>query len=350
MNIVSILKEFFFVRTDDNILSMNKKHIKLLIKFVISVVIIVFIFRKVDFADLYAVTKMFNLKYFFWAVVIIPIRLIVKAFRWQIIMRKAVKSMSISESMKSMLVSTALGLLTPMRVGQAGVVTYIESDSNLKTGFLAFLDVVFDLVVIIFASAIAFLYVYMVQSQNLMIGTSMRFSGKVCGVNLLTFPGYIYLLLSISFFIVTLLSILFIAKPGPFFGFIGKLGKNKIVGMLSSLSNLKIYSKNEMIMINLYSVIIFLMNLVQFQFLTYSFEIVPIRIILIAYPLIILGVCFPITIAGIGAREGVAAWIFYSFGVNPAIGISSSFLLFFMNMVIPSIFGIIIYNLRSNKK
>jgi uncharacterized protein (TIRG00374 family) len=328
---------------------MKSKKWKVILKLAISIIILVYIFSKIDYKEIFRL-DLFDLKYFLLAFLLVPIRLIVKGYRWQSIMKKAIPNLSFSIAMKSMFVSIALGLITPMRVGQAGIVSYLKSDSNFKTGFFAFFEVIMDLIIVIFASAISFLLIFLIPSESLILKTSDVNAIKSSGYNLLYFPSYIYFGSAAIFFIVAFISILFIAKTGPFFNIIAKYGGSKLEKLLSRFSEIKLYTKKELAGITLNSFFVFLFNIVQFQLLTYTFFRIPILIIFISFPLTMLGVSLPITIAGIGAREGTSAWIYSSFGVSSAVGVKASFLLFLLNTVFPSIVGIIIYNLRIHDK
>ncbi|MBU1627249.1 flippase-like domain-containing protein, partial [bacterium] len=202
-------------------------------------------------------------------------------------------------------------------------------------------------IVVIFTSAIVFFLIFLIPSESLIMKTSDITPLKMSGYNLLYLPGYIYFGLAVIFFLISFISILLIAKPGPFFSLLSKLSGDKVGKFISRFSGIELYSKAELFNITLNSIFVFLFNMVQFLFLTYTFVHVPILVAFISFPLTMLGVCLPVTIAGLGAREGVAAWIYSSFGVNSAVGVKASFILFLINMVLPSIIGIIIYNLRS---
>jgi len=323
---------------------MKAKYWKVFLKLTITFIIIFYIFKKIDLKEIIDI-DIFHFKYFLFALILIPIRLFIKSLRWQAIMRKSIPNIDLKDSIKSMLVGIALGLITPMRVGQAGIVTYIKSESNFKTGFLAFFEVLMDLLLIIITAGISFLFLFLIPHENLIFQVDSNVD-KIIAFSLFSIPNYFFMLLALSLFCIALFSVLFLLKPTPFIKSLSFIRSEKISKLLTPFSDIKLYRNMELLYIIFTSLIIFLINLVQFLFLTYSFAIIPLKVVLIAFPLIILGVCLPLTIAGLGAREGVAAWIYASFGVASVVGIRASFLLFVINMVFPSIIGLIIYNLK----
>jgi len=328
---------------------MKSKKWKVILKLFITIIIVAVIFQRIDYREIFQL-EFFESKYFILAVLCIPIRLLVKSHRWQAIMNKAVPGISFIDSFKSMLVSISLGLITPMRLGQAGVVSYLESESNLKTGLFAYLEVILDLMLVIIASTVAVFFVFLGSADSSQQSASILNAGEPFGFNLLHLPRSFYLVVFLALAFVASVSIALITSPGPIFRLLSKGVGERLKERLSLLSEIKIYNKVELLKIIFDSIIIYSINTAQFFFLTYSFSKVPIRVVLISYPLIILGACLPITIAGLGAREGVAAWIYSSFGIKSAVGIKASFLLFVLNMVVPSIFGLLIYNLKGYGK
>jgi uncharacterized membrane protein YbhN (UPF0104 family) len=82
-------------------------------------------------------------------------------------------------------------------------------------------------------------------------------------------------------------------------------------------------------------------NIVQFGLLLNAFGHVSFLAVFSVMPIIVLISNFPITIGGLGLREGVAALMLNSFGVSPAIAVTASFLLFCVNNLLPGAIGFI---------
>jgi len=72
-----------------------------------------------------------------------------------------------------------------------------------------------------------------------------------------------------------------------------------------------------------------------------AFQPVSFLVVFSVLPIIVLISNFPITIGGLGLREGVAALMLNSFGVSPAIAVMASFLLFCVNNLLPGAIGFI---------
>jgi len=324
---------------------MISKKIKVFLKIVISLSILIVLINKINFHEIFGIER-FDGIFLILAICFLPLRLLVKSLRWQTIMLKAIPGMDYLKSLKIMLVSIALGLVTPMRLGQAGIITYVKSDSSVKTGFYAYFDVIMDLIVVIFAGCASLLMLYLSPVEFFTDSPGLLNTSKHFGLDLLYLPKYVYITGAAGLFLIGLLVIFLFEKPSVFYGFYTKGSNAGLSKFLSRFDDFKLYSRGELIRIILYSVVIFIINLTQFLFLTYAFFRVSIPVVFISYSITLLAVCLPITIAGLGARESVAAWVFSSFGINPAIGIKASFLLFILNMVIPAIIGLVIYNLK----
>jgi uncharacterized membrane protein YbhN (UPF0104 family) len=74
---------------------------------------------------------------------------------------------------------------------------------------------------------------------------------------------------------------------------------------------------------------------------------------LAAYPLVIFANIIPVTIGGVGVREGVSAIILGRFRVAPEVAVSASFLLFCINTLLPGLIGAFFVHrikFRNNKK
>ena len=59
----------------------------------------------------------------------------------------------------------------------------------------------------------------------------------------------------------------------------------------------------------------------------------------------------PISISGLGVREGLAVYFLKWYGINPAHAVATSLFLFFLNTIIPALIGIyFIYQKRQHLK
>ena len=59
----------------------------------------------------------------------------------------------------------------------------------------------------------------------------------------------------------------------------------------------------------------------------------------------------PISISGLGVREGLAVYFLKWYGINPAHAVATSLFLFFLNTIIPALIGVFfIYKKRQHLK
>lgn len=80
-------------------------------------------------------------------------------------------------------------------------------------------------------------------------------------------------------------------------------------------------------------------DMVQLGLLIHAFHPIGFIAVLATYPLILLINTFPITISGIGVREGAAAFLLSFFGIPASAAVMASFLLFCINTLLPGIVG-----------
>lgn len=78
---------------------------------------------------------------------------------------------------------------------------------------------------------------------------------------------------------------------------------------------------------------------IQFYFLANSFEPVAITAVLAVQPLIMLINLVPITLAGLGIREGAAVMMLAVYGVSESTAFNAAFLVFFSNVFVPALLG-----------
>jgi uncharacterized membrane protein YbhN (UPF0104 family) len=80
-------------------------------------------------------------------------------------------------------------------------------------------------------------------------------------------------------------------------------------------------------------------DMIQFGLLIHTFDSVGLKAVLAVYSLVVLVNIFPITIGGIGLREGAAVLLLGHFGISGAAAVTDSFMLFCINTLLTGIIG-----------
>jgi len=79
--------------------------------------------------------------------------------------------------------------------------------------------------------------------------------------------------------------------------------------------------------------------IVEFYWLVNNYQSCRFDVVCLSQPLIMLVNIVPVTIAGLGVREGAAVVLLSSFGVAGPVAISSAFMLFLLNTALPALIG-----------
>jgi uncharacterized membrane protein YbhN (UPF0104 family) len=80
-------------------------------------------------------------------------------------------------------------------------------------------------------------------------------------------------------------------------------------------------------------------DLVTFYVLLRCFVAVPFSVILFVFPLVLLTNVAPITLSGLGLREGTAIALLALFGISSAAAFNATFLSYLLNSVVPALIG-----------
>jgi len=91
-----------------------------------------------------------------------------------------------------------------------------------------------------------------------------------------------------------------------------------------------------------YTIISYVVVMMEFYFLVSNYRDVSIEAVILVQPVIMLVNILPITIAGLGVREGTAVLLLASFGIPAPAALSSAFWLFLLNTALPGIAGMVL--------
>jgi len=219
---------------------------------------------------------------------------------------------SVWNTSKSYLAGLAIGLVTPARVGEMGRALFLNKQERLKGTGVVLIDKTLDLIGILLISLIG-VRIFLEQSVFFFVAFLV-----VAGTGLLLFSkSFNYRLRSV------------ISKRT--FG-------GKLLQLLSGLDHI---SGRVVLISILLTLFMFFVVLLQCYVLVKAFYDVPLpfNVILFAYPLVILANILPITIGGLGVREGVAVFCLSIFNIPAEVAVTATLYLFIINVVMPALLG-----------
>ena len=262
-----------------------------------------------------------NSSYVLYALLFFPVVLLLGTEKWYTISKHKVRNPERKCFLVSFLGGMSIGLLTPARVGEFSRVLFLETDSKAELTGIAFVDRVIDLQV------------------TLMLGA---------------WSVFIFLdkLSFLIFSLVVLLGLIFLYRPQVFMVILRPFTRvlpfeKQATLFLTGMNSISVGVITKCLFLR---TLVSIIDLFQFYILINAFSFVSISGVLAAYPLVILANIVPITIGGVGIREGVSAIVLGRFNVAPEIALSASFVLFCINTLLPGLIGVFFVTRMKLKK
>ena len=308
---------------------LKKTNILKILKVLISFTIIFVLYRQFDskFADYNIAHNLPLLKknYFYLSILLILMFLqwFVEAQKWRFLLYK-VQYLKLGQSIKAIFSGLSVSFLTPNRSGEfLGRIIFISKGNRIK------------------ASIITFIGNYSQLLTTITIGLiSLFYLPNYFNVDKYLDRNYYYILI---FFTLTISNILyfFTNKIYDFASIFSK--KNKY---LSQIEVFKIYSKKELLIAYLYSMFRYIIFIIQYYvaFLTFEIHISLIDFVILKPISILLVTAIPtVSITDAGVRVSSALAIFALVDISTNI-ISATILVWLVNLVIPSLIGLLFFN------
>jgi len=280
---------------------------KIAIKIILTIIALLIVFSFMDIDQLVETMAGINLAYFLFALLLVPAFVLLKTYRWYYIVKQKA-DISYADAVVSYLAGNFLGLLTPARAGELSRVLYLPVNDKLKHAGLVIIDKIFDLLALALLTCAGSYYI---------LGPELT-------------------LLIVLIFMIAVASVLSIDKISSRAKKVKAFTRLGFVVGMGEMASLK---PRQFITCMVISILIFSVTLVQCYLLVIAFHAVDFIVILFSFPLIILTNILPITIAGLGVREGVSVFLLSKFGVPGIVAFNSSFLIFFINTLLPDIAG-----------
>ncbi len=239
--------------------------------------------------------------------------LYLKALRWQVMLRYAGSETKFGEAAISLIGGMGLALITPARLGEVARVAFLRDTRKLRLSGLVLLDKLFDVLVLVILS--------------------------IPGAWLLISPIFALILA-----IVGLAGLALTLAPQLLHGLRNTLSRRvplggrtaEILGAIDGLS-----PGATLIYLGL-TLGAFLVVILQFAIILHGARNVSPSAAFDTFPLVILTNILPLTIGGLGIREGAAILLLRHFHIAAALAAISAFAMFFLNTALPGLVGALI--------
>ena len=323
-----------------------KKTLSILIKIVIVFFSFFFIYNELLYNDnlgnirFDSILIILKENYFTISVVVFMmfINWLVESLKWRFMISK-IEDISIFTSLRAIFSGITVSSFTPNRVGEyGGRVFCLEKSDRIQAVFITVLCSMAQLLTTILLGSISFFILHenFLQDNSMLLFFNIEISSF--SFLLLLFFNFLFLF----FYFNASLLVKYISKY-KYFKFLDKY-----------INVIFLYTRKELMITLLYSVLRYLIFSSQFLILLHVFE-VDINffesILSVMLVFFFITLTPTITIAEIGVRGSVALLVFMKFSSNVIGILSSTFLLWVINLIIPAIIGsFFIFSLKFFRK
>lgn len=239
-----------------------------------------------------------------------PLVVLASSRKWMEIIRHEAVGITYPEAVASFLGGLSLGVLTPGRVGEFGKVGLIRQGRLAALAGIALLDRVIDLKVVLALGVVGsttFFGVFpaLVVAAAALTGTAVVFHAPLR---------------------LAILNIVLVMSPW----------KDRIREVIEALSAIPAATFLRCVGLR---AIACLIDVCQYYLLINSFSHIGLLDVLVVYPAVILTNILPLTIGGLGVREGMSMYVLSYYQVPPEAAASASLLLFAINTLLPALIG-----------
>jgi glycosyltransferase 2 family protein len=308
---------------------MSRKKLILLLRVAVSCGILAYLIATLDWQRLLRVFSEIRLEYVWFAPLLLIAGLYSLAVRWSILLKHFGIFLNPKESFIYYLIGNFYNIILPGSIGgdviRASICTIKQNKPLSLIASSAFLERVFGLLVVLFLGSIGILC----STEELRQQLGKTLTGTVLWFSL----GNLFI------FAIFWLSIGFI--PWQFLE--AKIGKNKIVSTLADIfdriHNISIADLFLILAFNLFAQLFDIAasySLAQ----SISFNLPPIVFVIII-PIVYISTALPISLGGLGVREGVLALLLSRVGIAASDAITFSFIIYLNRVFVASIGGII---------
>jgi glycosyltransferase 2 family protein len=282
------------------------------VRYSITAVLLVAIVWKIDPRKLADTGHNLNPVNFLFAMSLTVPFLILKALRWLAILRGGKCKATFTESLVSLVGGMGLALLTPARLGELARAAYLSEPRKVRVGALVMVDKVYDVIVL---SLLA------VPGAWILVSPLLALAFAALGL------GGVYLALRPR----GLQTAFRLCKPLPFY--------KKVDGVMGQFAE---FPGSVGFTCLIYTVGSFVLVIAQYWIILRAWNVGGLDVVVYCFPMVVLTNAVPITVGGLGPREGLAIVLLNHYGIAGTIAGTSAFLMFFMNTALPGVIGALV--------
>jgi uncharacterized protein (TIRG00374 family) len=309
---------------------LNRKHLLNLLKITVSLVLVVVILRSVDVTVLWQVIRHANPWYLVGALAASMAGVVLRAYRWQILVNDQGVTASLGELTALWFVSFLFTNILPSGIGGDAVRAYELSRSS-ERGAQAVTSVLVDRFVGLFAlqtiALVALAFSWRLMPDQLVFITVLLFSISLLAAAVLAFPPLWNAAEKWIPFFDRLLSIKFIRS---------------LVDSLQSYTHSALL--RAFVVGLVFNILLITITVLVARGLG---DTLPLPYYMIFVPIASIVILVPISFAGLGVREGTYVFLFSLVGVSREMALSISLLIYAVGTVAPGIVGGVIYIVRN---
>lgn len=304
----------------------NKPVLLFLSKIIIAGGLLYFIISRIEFSEIILGLKTVNISLLILAFVLTGINIFLQYWKWYVVCEKILGEKNRKKILISLFQGISGGSFTPARVGEYFGRAIVFKDKSLtQVSIATVIDKFFLLAVISFFGSV----------------TSILLLHYYYQLNIYLTIGFISGLILLSYLVIFIL----INQGNWKISLISKINKyEKLSNLLKKLSILKQMDKRFSVKLVLITLLFYLTIILQFGVLVAAFsnhfEVIN---YLWAGSLVMFAksIVPPVAIADLGVREGASVFFVRIFGEIGVVGFNASIFLFLINILLPSLIGIL---------
>ena len=304
----------------------NRVIIDRVLKVAIGFGLLIFLISYISPDEILNLFSQAKYKYIIYASLLTFVNIFLQAYKWKLVINSSLGEIPFLRVLNSFFAGISSGLSTPARVGEfIGRAIPLKEFNFFSVTIVSFIDKIINALVITFFGSIASVLFYQsISSPHFYI------DGPLLIIIISVFAALTYLLFNNGFF-VSLIKKKFrenekvLNKISVVDNFLSQPAKNKIA----------IFFVNTLY----YFVILFQFALLVNAFTDFSnyYQLMIIASLILVATTVVL----PFSFGDLGVREGAASYLVGVVAIAPAIGFNSAIVLFIINVILPSIIGLI---------
>jgi glycosyltransferase 2 family protein len=308
---------------------MNKKKLILGLRIAVSCAILTYLIDVLDWQRLYLVFSNLRLEYVWIAPILLLAGLYSLSVRWSLLLNYFGVRLSSKKSFIYYLVGNFYNIILPGSIGgdvvRVGICAVAQKKTVTLIASSVLLERVFGLLIVLFLGAIGIFFLSVELRQQL--GATLSTS--------------IIVLFSIGLF--AFISVWILLRFIPLRSLESKFEKNKIlatiINIFDRISQIPIQGLLGIIGFNLFSQIF---DIIASYFLAKSILLdLPPIVFFVIIPIVYISTVLPISLGGLGVREGVLTLLLSRFNIISSDAVTFSFVLYLNRIFIASIGGIV---------